>query len=556
MRESGKKGRKDRLGWLGLPTIALLFLLFFVPLTLTLSKAFQRGDGEIPILTVLKDDYIWNVLSFTLFQSLLSTLASLAIGLPGAYLMANYRFPGKRLVRAVSTVPFVLPSILVVLGFVIFYGNNGVMNRLLMALFHLKEPPLHILYSLGAIILAHAFYNFPVVMHIVSDSWEHMDCHPEQASLTLGAGKWTTFFHITLPRLLPSILSACTLVFLYCYNSFAIIMVLGGGPQHTTMETEIYRRARLSMDPSRAAAIALISLVFTTILLLVYILLQKRLSNQESYSGERWYREKPKKTIGKVLLAIYCVFAILFVLGPILSVVIRSFTASPSRSAPSIWSLKWYRQLFGLQRGTGNMTNSFNALQHSLLIALVVSFLTIPASISLSTLVKRKGKASTMLEIIGMLPMAVSSVIIGLGYYFIASFFHGGYLLVFLAHLVIVIPFALRSVLPECRKIPDNLLHAAHTLGASPFATLRTIEIPLLRSSLATGMAFSFALSMGELNATMTLGDSNIVTLPLVMYQLIGSYNFQGACALGTILIIVSLAVFFFDDLLKGKSNG
>lgn len=183
--------RTGTLLW-GVPALAVTACLFFIPLVFTLKGAFQGPAlGE-----AIRSPYLRGVLAFTLKQALLSTLASLAIGLPGAWIMATYRFPGKKLVRAVSTVPFVLPSILVVLGFVIFYGNNGILNRVLMRVLRLSEPPLHILYSLGAIILAHAFYNFPLVMQLVSTAWIGLDPHPEQASLTLGAGKWRTFLHI------------------------------------------------------------------------------------------------------------------------------------------------------------------------------------------------------------------------------------------------------------------------------------------------------------------------------------------------------------------------
>ncbi len=183
-------------------------------------------------------------MGFTLLQATLSTLASLAVALPGAYLIATYSFKGKRMILALSAIPFVIPSILVVLGFVIFFfGNNGFLNRALMTLFQLEEPPLKILYSFPAIILAHTFYNFPIIMSLVSSYWEHMDENCEAASWTLGANKVRTFFSITLPRLIPAIVSSASLVFLFCFNSFAIILVLGGGPQFTTMEVEIYRQA-------------------------------------------------------------------------------------------------------------------------------------------------------------------------------------------------------------------------------------------------------------------------------------------------------------------------
>jgi thiamine transport system permease protein len=157
-----------------------------------------------------------------------------------------------------------------------------------------------------------------------------------------------------------------------------------------------------------------------------------------------------------------------------------------------------------------------------------------------------------------MLPMITSSVIIGLGYVLIARILRpsllGTYLLITLAHTVIAFPFALRTILPKVRSLSETYLHASYTLGSSPRKTFRMIEIPLLRKTLLTAMVFAFALSLGEFNATLILSNSQIVTLPVVMYRLIGSYHFQGACALGSILIITSGLAFFLGEVAKGDS--
>jgi thiamine transport system permease protein len=546
-----------------IPGAALLTLLFLVPLCFTLSGAFLR-EGTFTfsrIVQTFTSAYTVRIMLFTLTQATLSTLASLVFGLPGAYLLANYSFRGKRLIKAVSTVPFVIPSILVVLGFVIFFGNNGFLNRFLMALFNLEEPPLKILYSFTAIILAHTFFNFPIVMNLVSSYWEHMDTHCEMAAWTLGAGKTKTFWTITLPRLMPAILSAASLVFLFCFNSFAIILVLGGGPQYTTMEVEIYRLARMSMDIGSAAAMSIFSILVTSTILLWYNAMQKSLSKSESYTvSKRKLEKRPASVAGKIFALLYSLFCAIFILGPIGSILVRSFMSSSTRSGPESFSLKWYRQLFALDRGTGHMGSALEALQNSLGIALLVALLTVPIALTLSTAIRRKGKLSGTLELFGMLPMTVSSVIVGLGYYIISSRIRGGnnvgYTLVVLAHMVIAIPFALRTILPEYRKIPNSYIQCALTLGATPLKTFLSIEIPLLKGALLTGGIFAFALSMGEINATLTLANSSIVTLPIVMYRLIGSYNFQGACALGSVLILVCAIVFSVSELAKGDGNG
>jgi thiamine transport system permease protein len=163
------------------------------------------------------------------------------------------------------------------------------------------------------------------------------------------------------------------------------------------------------------------------------------------------------------------------------------------------------------------------------------------------------------MELFAMLPMAVSSVVVGLGYYLIASTFSGGnalgVTLVVLAHVVIASPFVLRSIVPEYRKIPFSYTQASLTLGASVSQTFWHVELPLLRPAMATGAAFAFALSMGEINATLVLSDSSIITVPVVMYRLIGSYNFAGACALGTILILCCAIVFGSTEMIRRRQD-
>ncbi len=548
---------------LPIPGIMLLSLLFLLPLASTLSNAFIGEDGQFswqPIVQVFTNTYILRILAFTLWQALASTLLALLLGLPGAYLMANYRFGGKRLIRAVCTIPFVLPTILVVLGFVIFYGNNGFLNRMLMSLFRLDEPPLKILYSFKAIILAHAFYNFPIVLNLVSSFWEHLDPRCEQSAMLLGARRWTVFRTITLPRLMPSIISAASLIFLFCFTSFAIILVLGGGPQFTTLEVEIYRRARMTFDVSGAAALSILSILITSLLLLWYSHTQRSLARQEAFSSPlQREQRKPATLLGKIAAAIYALFAAIFVLAPIVSIIVRSFMAPVSRAGGEQFSLKWYSQLFGTTSATGLMGASLDAVIHSIIIALVVMAVTVPMALTCAASIKgKKGGTTMLMELLLMLPMAVSSVIIGLGYYLIQSKIRGmdiSFVLVVLAHVVIATPFVLRTVLPEYRKIPSSYSHSALLLGATPSKAFRNIEVPLLRSALVTGGMFAFAISMGEINATLTLASSKITTVPLVMYRLINSYNYQGACALGTVLILTCALVFLVGELLKGGSH-
>ncbi len=532
---------------------ALFFILFLIPVCITLSQAFVE-DGQFSIDLIVETfstPYYLRIMAFTLVQALLSTLASLIIGLPGAYIMTTYKFPGKKLLKALYSVPFVLPSILVVLGFVIFYGNSGFLNKALMALFKLEEPPLHILYSFTAVILAHAFYNFPVVISIVSEYWQKLDSSCERAANTLGSGRVKIFRTITLPRLKPAIFSAMSLVFLFCFTSFAIILVLGGGPALTTTEVEIYRLARISMDTQKACALSLFSMFVAIIVMALYsVAHNKQNKNEVIKQSQIKIQRKPATFLQHFGIILYLLFSLLFILCPILSIIARSFLGSTTRAGEYSWTLSAYKKLFAL--GSSNL----KAILNSVVIALASSILACGAALRICTHIVKSKKSGVFVDIVLMLPMVISSVIVGLSYFIISKYFKfiPSLVLVILAHTIITMPFIIRTVLPVYRKIPESLVNASRTMGYSARATFLHIEKPLLRPALLTGMVFSFVLSMGELNATLLLGTSSYQTLPVQIYRLISSYNYQGACAMGCILIVVCFIVFLISEALKRRS--
>ena len=465
--------------------------------------------------------------------------------------MTTYKFPGKRLLKTLYAIPFVLPSILVVLGFVIFYGNSGFLNKAIMAVFGLKQPPLRILYSFTAVLLAHAFYNFPVVVSIVGDYWQRLDSSCESAASTLGSKRAKVFKTITLPRLAPSILSAASLVFLFCFTSFAIILVLGGGPALTTTEVEIYRLARISMDTGRACALSLFSMLVAIVAMFVYSAAQRRQNHGEALGNQNAKLERKPRGFGQHLgIIIYLVFSLLFILCPILSIVARSLLGNATRSGGLTFSLAAYERLFAA--GSSNL----KAVAASVAIALASSLLATAAALRICTSIARSNKAGVATDVAVMLPMVTSSVIVGLSYFIVSKYmkFMPPFAMVILAHSVITMPFVVRTILPAYRKIPANLVNASYTLGFGARQTFRKVIRPILMPAMLTGMVFSFAMSMGELNATLLLGTTSMQTIPIQIYRLISSYNYQGACALGCILILVCFVVFFISETLKRRS--
>jgi thiamine transport system permease protein len=479
------------------------------------------------------------------------------LGLPGAWLMARYRFRGKALLRALTTVPFVLPSIIVVLGFVLFFGNNGILNRFLMRLLALPEPPLRVLYSLPAILLAHAFYNFPVCIRVVSALWSRINPRLEEAGRSLGAHGLRLFTRVVLPQILPGILSSAALIFIFCLMSFAVILVLGGGPRWTTIEVEVYRLAKVSLDLKAASALALVGSCLSLSFLYAYGGLQKRASFAEDLQAapaERRLGELLRRPAG-ILLAVYLAAVVLLIAAPLASVLVYSLQRRSGWAGQVSFSLEWYRRLL-LESPV-----YLRAMRNTLSFGLAAVLLAVPLGTALAWLtVKGRFPGVRLLEAAAMLPLGVSSVILGLGYLRALRNLPGrladGWLAIVLAHTVIAYPFVIRTVSAVLRKIRPSLPEAARSLGAHGWKLFWSLELPLVRSGLIGGAAFAFAISAGEISATIMLATPARITMPIAIYRLISSYNFFGACAMGVLLMAASFLAFLLIDRLAGEEAG
>lgn len=525
---------------LAFPALIVLVFLFALPLYFTFSKAFEGGFDTLK--SVFTSPYSYRLVRFTVVESLLSAFISCLIALPFAAFYASYDFKLRKLTLTLSALSFTIPSILVVLGFVIFYGNNGVLNNMLKSIFQLDESPIRILYTFPAIILAHVYLNLPVAFNLITNGWTSMARNEEMASYTLKKGKMKTFLSITLPKLRGVIANAFVIIFLFCFSSFAIVMVLGGSPEYSTLESEIYRRAHISLDYSGASALSIFSFIITTIALSLSYIGRRKEKMERRESALKKIRKKK----GKVLAALMTLAMLLFILPPMLSILYRSFF-----DRRGDFSLESWNTIF-------SASSFLSAILNSLFIAMTSAVLaTVLAENMAMYSVKCKSRIAPLFA---TLPLATGSVTLGLGYNFLAakiglSSIYTDYLLILATHLVLSIPFAIRTMLPGAKEIPQRVSEASYTLKKSAFETYMRTERPLLKSYRRKAFIFAFALSLGEVNATLALAGGRITTLPILIYRLIGSYNYQGASALGSVLLILAFIVFIMGERI-GKKEG
>jgi thiamine transport system permease protein len=537
----------------------VLALAFYYPLLSFLTGFSSRGGngerGGNP-LALLLDPYYRRIILFTAWQAALSAALSLALGLPGAYFLSHYDFPGKRIVSALTTVPFLFPPILVVLGFTLFFGSNGWLNARLMSFFSLSSPPLSVLYSITGIVLAHAFYNFPVVVRTVSTAWERIPRTEAEAAKTLGAGPFAVFRTVTLPALAVPILSSVLLVFLFCSLSFSVVLVLGGGPKATTTEVELYRSARIELDMGTARALASVEAVLNFVALALYYLVQRKSASvrQGAVNASRPKARLPGTWKGRTALSLYALVCLLAVVGPIASVAAFSFLSRSGSFGGLHASFIWYERIFSI--------GGFNSFSREALPALLTTSLIGVAAATLAVglggffAASRSERGRGPLALFLYLPLGTSTIALSLALEAAYPRLAGSVAAVVLLHAVIAFPFAYASLRGIFGRIPPALYEAARMLGAGPWTAHRTVGIPLARRGAVAAWAFCFALSAGELNVVLALGIPGLKTVPLVIYRMVASYNYFAASALGMILAALSCVLFLFSDIkLKGDSD-
>lgn len=565
--------------------IAFLALFFLYPLaTIVWLGLASTGAG----LAALADGYYWRVLWFTTWQAALSTALTLLAALPAAFVFARYTFPGKSLLRALAGVPFVLPTVVVAAAFGALLGPRGALNPLLQALLRLDQPPIQIGNTLALVLIAHVFYNFSVVLRLVGGFWANLDPRLEQAAAVLGAGRWRVLRTVTLPLLLPALGAAALLVFIFCFTSFGVVVILGG-PRFATIEVEVYRQMAQLLRLDVAALLSLLQLGCTLLLTLAYTRLAAR-SAVPLDLRPRGATERRARTTGeRALVGAVCALLLVLAGAPLGALALASLGGSEP--------LAYYRALGTNRTGSIFYVSPLAAIGNSLLLATATTV----ASLALGTLgayllraqnVERKTQNAKrevqnaklrmqsaahteaserrrdqcspvqlfyvlrstfygLLDALFVLPLGTSAVTLGLG--FLVAFarpplaLRSSPLLLVAAHTLVALPFVVRAVLPVLRALDPQLREAAASLGATPLRAFLAVDLPLLTPALLAGVAFAFTVSLGEFGATLLLARPEFPTLPLAIYRLLGqpgALNYGQALALSTLLMLVTAGVF------------
>ncbi len=483
---------------------------------------------------------------FTVWQALGSTILTITIALPAAYVLGRYRFRGRNLVEALVVVPFVLPTIVVALAF-------------------LAILPTHLERGWAPILIAHGFFNVAVVIRIVGTFWASLDPRVGEAAATLGAGPWTRFREITAPLLAPALAAAAAIVFLFSFTSFGIVLVLGG-PRYATIEAEIYNQAVRLFDLRAAAVLSLVQLACVVAAVWVATRLERRLTTTR-WRSEHDALRRPRTGREKLVVVASLGSLALFLGLPVAVLVERSLAIGGGHGIDAYEALARPTSVL-LASPWEAVVNSIVYAAAATAIAVVVGGLAAFAVAGRSGRVQGSDpgtgpKGTRALDTLVLLPLGASAVMLGLGFLIAFDeaplYFRAAPWIVPVAQALVAIPFVVRIVAPTLRSIDPRQREAAALLGATPGRVLREIDLPIVSRGLAVAAGFAFAISLGEFGATVFLARPDRPTLPVAVFRFLGrpgELNAAQAYALAVVLMAVTVVSVLLVDRIRIRRGG
>ena len=518
---------------------AFMVLFFAWPIAGVIARGLG-GTGPAAVLgDVLGSSSNRSVIWFTLWQAAVSTALTVAVALPAAGAMARLRFRGQRLLRALATVPFVLPTVVVAAAF------EGLFDRFGLA----GGGAVNLRHTVWAILMAHVFFNYAVVLRTVGAHWSALDARVEDQARVLGASRLEVFRRVVLPRLAPSIAAASAIVFLFSFTSFGVVLVLGG-PARATIETEIYRYAVVRLDLATAAALAVVQLAAVVALVVVSNALERRRAVAEPVSSPA---AAPRRR-GPGLVANLAVMAVILGL-PVAVLVERSLAAGRGGG----YTLRNYTAM--AERVNLLPDTALAALGNSLMFAVPAAALALLVGGAATLVVMRSGRGGSRhigraFDIGLTLPLGTSAVTVGLGFLLVLNRppidIRTSLLVVPIAHAVVGIPFVVRTLVPLLRTVNPRTREAAAVLGASPRRVRREIDLRVAARGVAVGAGFAFAVSLGEFGATSFIPRRpETLTAPLALFRLLGTpgeaLRGQAMALAVALMALTAVAVFVMD---------
>ena len=466
----------------------------------------------------------WRALWFTIWQAALSATLSAICAIPVARALARRRFAGRGVLILLLGAPFILPVIVAVMGLIAVFGRAGWLNAGL----ELLGLPAQSVYGWHGVVLAHVFFNLPLATRLILQGWQAIPAERFRLAEALGFSPRDTARHLEAPMLREVLPGIWLAVFLVCLTSFAVALTLGGGPRATTVELAIYQAFRFDLDMGRAATLALVQVALSLAAMASAAQVAAPagfgagLDRAQGLAGLAPPGWAARTRDGAVI-----VLAAGFLLLPMLAVT-----------------------LSGLPRVLMLDATTWAATARSLVMALTSSLLMLGMGLALA--LSATGRARLLVEGAGMLPIIASPLVLGTGLFLI---FRGRVAPETLAlpvtvavNAIMALPFGLRALIPAARNIEADYGRLSASLDLRGLARLRLLVLPRMAPALGFAGGLAAALSLGDLGVIALFASERTATLPLRLYQLMGSYRMADAAAASVLLMVLGFALFWVFD--------
>jgi thiamine transport system permease protein len=468
----------------------------------------------------------WQALRFTVLQASLSAATSSLLAIPVARALFRRRFPWRGMLIRLLAAPFVLPVVVAVMGLLTVFGRGGPVNG---ALAWLGLPEVSI-FGLQGVVLANVFFNMPLATRMLLHGWQSIPVERFRLAQSLGLPPSAQVRHLEAPMVRAQLPGIFAVILLICLASFAIALMLGGGPKASTLELAIYQSLRFEFDLGRAALLAAVQFALCAAITLA----AARLTLPQGFGaglGRRMAIAAPTGwRRGADGLAIAA--AALFLFTPLLAVV--------SKGLPGLAALP---------------NGLWPSVLRSVLVAVVSALLATSAALILAVGAARS--KSRVIELAAMLPLAASSLVLGTGLFLMVRPFVTPETLALpitvLVNATLTLPYLFRLLLPEARQLEADYGRLTASLGLPRRTILRFVTLPRLARPLGYGAGLAAALSMGDLGVIALFAGDGGATLPLFVQHLIGAYRLQQAAAASLILVAISFALFWAFDRLGSR---
>ncbi|WP_250907075.1 ABC transporter permease [Nonomuraea sp. NEAU-A123] len=253
----GSGAVSGRLPWV-LVVPAVLGLAFLV---LPLAGLLVRAPWPT-LLERLAEPQVLQALRLSLVTATIATAVCLLLGVPLAWLLARVSFPGRRLVRALVTVPLVLPPVVGGVALLLVLGRRGLIGQWLEATFGLTLP-----FTTAGVVVAEAFVAMPFLVISVEGALRAADQRFEEAAATLGASRWIVFRRVTLPLIAPGVVAGAVLCWARALGEFGATITFAGNFPGTTQTMPLAVYLALETEPEAAIVLSLVLLAVSVIIL-------------------------------------------------------------------------------------------------------------------------------------------------------------------------------------------------------------------------------------------------------------------------------------------------